>query len=172
MDRDRNLRFICFLVVVTCLVAPVHSFANHANDGIPPITQTLAFSVDHELVGNCGSFHIIADGEGTIRETIYFNDGGDPSRVNVQARYRGTLTNSVTGAAVADEPSVIQIFVDFERMRETHVGQFFNINVPGKGTVALEVGRYVVDASGNISFIHGQFDVSDSGLGVLCAALD
>lgn len=168
------MRLLCCLVLASaiCTVPAQGLAANILIDGTPPVMQSFVFSVDNQQVGNCGAFHIIANGQGTINETIYFDDYGDPSRLSVHARYRGTLTNSVTGFSVADEPSVIHIFIDFNRLTETHVGQFFNINVPGEGTVALEVGRYVVDPTGNISFIHGQFDVSDGGLGVLCSALN
>ena len=165
----KKLRLIACVALIGCTlsIAVRGSLA-----GQPPITQTFPIIVDNEAVGNCGSFHIIANGEGTVRETIYFHDDGSPFRLNVHATYRGTLTNSVTGFSIADDPSVVQIFVDFDRFTETRVGQFFNINVPGEGTVALEVGRFVIDPSGEIVFLKGQFEVSERGTAILCAALD
>ena len=162
---------IALAAALACMAsATVARVAGAATQGSPPISQTSEFTVD-EAVGNCGGFHIIASGSGLLRETLYFDNDGLPARLNVHGRYSGTLTNSSTGKTVADAPSIINIFVDLQGQTETYVGQFFNINIPGEGTVALEVGRYTVEAGGNITFIRGQFQVSEGGLAVLCSAL-
>ena len=168
-------RLLILSVSVSLVAVPAMAFtcriSQAAPEGRPPITHTSQFTVD-DAVGNCGGFHILARGNGTLRETLYFDDDGSPARLHVQARYGGTLTNSVTGKTVTDATDVIHVFVDLQRQTETYVGVFFNINVPGDGVVALEVGRYVVASGTSITFYKGQFEVSEGGLQVLCSALE
>ena len=163
---------LSLLCLVALLAAAFTSRVSQAApQGRPPVTRTSEFTVD-EAVGNCGGFHILASGNGTLRETLYFDNDGSPARLHVQARYVGTLTNSATGRTVTDATDVLHVFVDLQRQTETYVGVFFNVNVPGEGVVALEVGRYVVESGTDISFIKGQFQVSEGGSPVLCSALE
>ena len=171
------ITIVCILAGQSALaqsffIAPAAAFPEATSQGRPPVRHTSEFTLTDEVVGNCGGFQIIANGSGTTRETLYFDHDGLPIRLHFQGMANTALSNPLTDKTVYDTPSVAHIFVDFQRQTETHVGLFFNINVPGEGTVALEVGRYVVDVNGNITFIKGQFQVSEGGLAVLCAALE
>jgi hypothetical protein len=167
----RTVALFLLRLVALLAAASTARVSRAALRGRPPVARTSGFTVD-EAVGNCGGFHILAAGHGTLRETLYFDNDGAPARLHVQARYAGTLTNSATGKAVTDATDAIHVFADLQRQTETYVGVFFNVNVPGEGVVALEVGRYVVESGADVSFIKGQFQVSEGGLPVLCSALE
>jgi hypothetical protein len=136
-----------------------------------PGIVTSDFTIDNETIANCGDFLIIANGSGRNRVTTFVDRNGDPSRIAFQGRYRGTLTNSVTGFSLDDAPSVANIFVDLVRGTQTNVGAFFTVTVPGRGNVLLDAGRIVFDGQGVPIFIAGQHLPPDESINVLCNAL-
>ena len=136
-----------------------------------PLVEEFSFVVDQELMANCGDFQIIADGAGNIRLTTFFDREGNPIRVAFHGRYRGTMTNSVTGAVLLDAPSVANITFDLVAGTQTNVGAFFNVTAPGEGAILIEAGRIVFDGNGPPVFIAGPHRPSDETLGILCDAL-
>lgn len=81
------------------------------------------------------------------------------------------MTNSVTGASLADAPSVANITFDLVTGTQTNIGAFFTVTVPGKGAVLIEAGRIVFDGNGPPVFIAGPHRPPDETIGILCDAL-
>jgi hypothetical protein len=137
-----------------------------------PLVEVTEFTTENEVMANCGAFLIIANGAGSIRLTTYFNREGDPVRSTFQGRYKGTMTNSVTGYSIADDPSVANIFFDLVQGTQTNIGAFFTVTVPGTGAVLIEAGRLVFDGGGPPVFIAGPHRPPNETIRVLCHALD
>jgi hypothetical protein len=127
--------------------------------------------VNHELMANCGDFKIFADGAGKNRLTTFFDREGNPIRVAFHGVYKGTMTNSVTGASLADDPSVANITFDLVAGTQTNIGAFFKVTVPGQGAVLIEAGRIIFDGNGPPVFIAGPHRPPDETIGILCDAL-
>ena len=136
-----------------------------------PLIEEFDFVVDQEPAGNCGDFHIVADGTGRVRITTFFDRDGNPIRVAFHGRYKGTLTNSVTGASLLDAPSVANITFDLINGTQTNIGAFFTVTLPGQGTILIEAGRIVFDGSGPPIFIAGPHLPPDEQISALCEAL-
>ena len=161
-----RLGLIC--VAAFCLVSlPAPSPASA--DG--PFVEEFDFVIDHDFVANCGDFNIFADGSGRNRITTFFDREGNPIRLTFQGRYRGTLTNSVTGAYVLDAPSVANITVDLVVGTQTNIGAFFTVTLPGRGAILIDAGRIVFDGSGLPIFIAGPHRPPDESIGILCDAV-
>ncbi len=161
-----RLGLVC--AVAFCLAAVLAHSPVRA-DG--PLIDEFGFIVDQELMANCGDFQIIADGVGKNRITTFFDLDGNPIRVAFHGRYRGTMTNSVTGAVLLDAPSVANITFDLVAGTQTNIGAFFNVTLPGEGAILIEAGRIVFDGNGPPIFIAGPHRPNDQTIGILCEAL-
>ena len=137
-----------------------------------PFVEEFEFTEDGSPVGDCGNFLILSEGAGTGKLTTYFDHDGVPSRLLFQGRYRGTLTNSVTGFQITDDPSVANIFVDLTTNYQTNVGTFYNITLPGQGVILFETGRIVFGEGGLPTFIAGPHLPGDAQFEIICSALD
>ena len=157
---------LSILAIGFCLLLQTHAYAQQA-----PFVEEFDIAEVNTPVANCGDFIMIADGEGTAKLTTYFNRQGDPIRLLFQGRYNGTLSNSVTGASIADAPSVANIFVDLVAGTQTNIGAFFTVTVPGEGVVFFEAGRIVFAGAGEPVFIAGPHLPPDESTAILCSAL-
>ena len=113
-------------LLVLCWVMAVASVTVHAQK---PFVEEFEVIEDGSPVGNCGDFLVLSEGVGTGKLTTYFDRDGVPSRLLFQGRYHGTLTNSVTGFQITDDPSVANIFVDMKTNTQTNIGTFYNITL-------------------------------------------
>ena len=162
-------RLVLTCIVGICLMGLFGSAHVKADQ---PVVEETSFVVNHEVVGNCGDFLIIADGRGTTRLTTFFDKDGVPIKLAFQGRYKGTLTNSVTGFALLDDPSVANIFIDLVKGTQTNIGAFFTVTTPHGGTVLIEAGRIVFDINGGDPlFIAGPHRPPHEQIAILCEAL-
>lgn len=163
---SRHVSAVSQFLAIGLVLLPTAAFA------LQPLVETFPVTSDNELFAHCGSFDIISNGEGTVRLTTYFDNAGQPIRVLLQGRYRGTLTNSVTGSFLLDSPSVANITVDLITGVQTNVGVFFNITSPGAGNVYFDAGRVVFDGVGPPVFVAGQQHPPWETVAILCDALE
>lgn len=166
MRKHINRVSFSILAIVFCLLLQTNASAQ-----TPPFVEEFDIAEVNTPVANCGDFIMIANGEGTAKLTTYFNRDGDPIRVLFQGRYNGTLSNSVTGASIADAPSVANIFLDLVSGTQTNIGAFFTVTIPGQGAVFFEAGRIVFAGDGEPVFIAGQHLPPDESTAILCSAL-
>jgi hypothetical protein len=136
----------------------------------PPSVVEFDFTENSLL--HCGAFDILIEGEGSARITLFFDKTGTPIREDFFGRYKGSLTNSVTGYQLFDAPSTIRMTTNFETGTLTQVGAWFTVTAPGAGTLVFEAGRLVFDGPGPPVFIAGQHLPPPDQIAALCSALD
>ena len=159
-------RLSAAVITACCIAAPLALTAS------APIVIEGTVTEQDGVVGNCGDFLVLTNGTGTTRTTIFVDGSDVPTRILFQGRFRGTLTNSVTGASLVDAPSVANITIDLVDGTQTNVGPFFNITAPGEGGVYFQTGRIVFPLAGGAPiFIAGQQPPPPVFLATICDAL-
>ncbi len=93
-----------------------------------------------------------------MRVTTFFDQAGNPVRLQIKVDAVGVVTNPETGESV-ENPAHTTVFVDLVEGTEAQVGLVFKATVPGVGVVFHDVGRVVHDAEGNLIFEAGPHDV-------------
>lgn len=116
-------------------------------------------------------FHIIQSFTVKWRETLFFDNAGNPVRAQGHVMFSGTLTNSVTGTIITDAPDPQNWVYDFRDGTYAIHGLAWSINVPGEGIVLLDAGNIIFYPDGSV-VVHGPHQVYEGGLAVLCAALE
>lgn len=117
----------------------------------------------------CDGYNVIGDFDVTRRDVTYFDNDGNPIRVDIFVHYVGTLTNSVSGKTLADRGDV-KNSIDPVNGTFTQVGGLRHTTVAGLGIVIQATGRIIQDdATGGILFVTPRM-ASDETL-QLCAAL-
>ena len=142
-----------FMSVSTVFAATPTNFTFH-NEG--------SFEID------CGSYtlnyYYIQDG----RVTDFTDNAGNPTQELAQIDGNRILTNEATGYSV-QAPGHWTITADLQTGVVQEIGLVIHLNIPGKGIVALDAGKIIVDADGNFTFLAGPKLVDRDA--VLCAAL-
>lgn len=140
-----------FLLVLALALAPL-ALAAPAS-ATPPTVETFHFEGTEPFV-SCEGFDIIVNFKVDIVERTFYDNTGEPIRIQIQYQGEGELVNTVTGATnTGSSPSMV--IVDLEAGTETEVGLVFHNNLPGEGIVALQAGRITVDEDGNVLFSAG-----------------
>jgi hypothetical protein len=140
-----------FLLVLALALAPL-ALAAPAS-ATEPTVETFHFEGTDPFV-SCEGFDIIVNFSVDIVLRTFYDNTGEPIRMQFQIQGEGELVNTVTGATnTGASPSMV--IVDLEAGTETTVGLVFHNNVPGEGIVALQAGRITVDETGNVLFSAG-----------------
>lgn len=167
MNARRFLPALFALIMVVLTIAP--AFA------IQPVTETFEDTITNSVLASCDGFDIIENATTTLRLTTFFNQAGDPSRVQTRFTYQGTFTNSSTGKSITDAPDPQLYVFDVTTGELTTAGLIISVNVPGEGVVLLDAGKMVFDANGNVTFQSGPHhlygDQFEFDYKKLCAAL-
>jgi len=132
----------------------------------PPLSETVTESAAESV--SCDGFDAILERTFSGPVTVYFDNEGNPLRVQVHAAMTGSLTNSVTGRSL---PLRGHIFLvdDFTTGVVTFVGPVFLANDPGRGAVITDTGR--ISFSGDeLVFAAGPHDAIDNPE-ILCTAV-
>jgi hypothetical protein len=132
----------------------------------PPVTETVTESAVDSV--SCDGFDAVLERNFSGLVTVYFDNQGNPLRVQVHATMTGSLTNSVTAASL---PLRGHIFLEdnFTTGVVTFVGPVLLGNAPGSGSVITDTGR--ISFSGDeIVFEAGPHDAVDNAE-VFCAAV-
>jgi hypothetical protein len=118
----------------------------------------------------CDGFQLDGEGLDRVRVAVFYDQEGVPVRTQIQIRYDGTLTNSLTGQTWRD-PQYAMLQSDLLKGTDTFVGLIYNITVPGSGLVYIDAGRIVFSAEGVI-FEAGPHQFLNGSDQLLCAALE
>lgn len=117
----------------------------------------------------CDGYKVIGDFDVTRQDVTFFDNSGNPIRVDYFVHYMGTLTNSVSGKTMDDRGDVKDT-VDLVNGTFTQTGGLRHTTVSGLGIVIQETGRIIFDdATGGILFVTPGM-ATDEAL-QLCAAL-
>jgi hypothetical protein len=144
--RSRFLLVVALALVPLALAAPASA--------TEPTVETFHFEDTDVPFASCEGFDIVLNFSVDIVERTFYDDTGEPIRIQVQIQGEGQLVNTVTGATNTGS-SPIMVIVDLEAGTETVVGLVFHNTVPGEGIVALQAGRITVDEDGNVLFSAG-----------------
>jgi len=167
MFVTRFRRFLMFTSLTTLMAI---GFASPAFARQPDVQTFHNEGTDH-VITSCGNFLAIEKNwVQDIRVTTYFDNEGNPVRVQVHVDFDGTVMNSVTGLSLKD-PAHYTAIVDLKTGTETDVGLIYGITVPGKGIAVLDAGKVVFDAEGNITFEAGPHQLLHEGHSIICDAL-
>lgn len=150
------------IVLITALVyALVLPFASPAIAKAPEKYSGEYDWIDHPLF-DCGDFWITENSHVTYNGTVFYDNGGNVTREQVQVTYNGTFTNSVTRKSVIDAPDH-QTQVYYPDGSTTVHGLVMSINIPGAGTIGLDAGTLSFDPLGNITFASGPHHLVGDG---------
>jgi hypothetical protein len=140
-----------FLLVLALALAPL-ALAAPAS-ATPPTVETFHFEGTDPFV-SCEGFDIIVNFKVDVVERTFYDNTGEPIRIQIQVQGEGELVNTVTGATNTGSGPTMDI-IDLEAGTDTTVGLVFHNNLPGEGIVALQAGRITVDEDGNVLFSAG-----------------
>ena len=117
-----------------------------------------------QVVLICPDFDVLQDGSVLLINSIFYANG-QYVRNEVISRTQIDYINAVTGKSLSGMDVVTYTFTPDGI---SSAGLFLRITVPGQGAEALEAGRVVTDATGQVVFERGPFDSAID----LCGALD
>jgi hypothetical protein len=137
---------------------------------LPPQQDHFPFTVDFVDEEICG-FPIAVSFEGAVTVMSFVDREGNLARIEMHSYDYAKATNLLNSkSATGHEMSNLR--VDVEAGTEILRGLPIHFKVPGHGTVLMEVGRLVFDASGNPTFVAGQHQLLAGDFSELCAGLD
>jgi hypothetical protein len=132
----------------------------------PPFSEAVTESaVD---VMSCNGFDAVIERTFTGRVIVYFDDQGNPLRVQINVAMTGSVTNSVTGTSLPLRGHV-HLVDDFRTGVVTFMGPVFLANDPGRGIVIQDTGR-ISFSSDEIVFQAGPHEAIDNPE-VFCTAV-
>jgi len=125
----------------------------------PPVVGTFHNEGSGAFGGPCPSgvtllFSFTED----VRVTTFFDEAGNPVRLQGKVDTVMVVTNPETGESVRS-PAHTTFFEDLVAGTNAQVGLVFSATVPGVGVVFHDAGRIVSDAEGNVTFEAGPHDV-------------
>lgn len=156
MPRRDKTRFlaVCLVCAVVGLLPLVGSAAPRFVEFVFP--REGVFLIE----GEC-DFPLLVEEHGFMRIREYYDSAGNLTMVKIDGPgAKTTFTNVETGFSVSSPVSPQTILIDPDR--ETVVGLPFRLNVPGSGIVALDAGRVIFTADGEV-IIHGPHEVLQNG---------
>ena len=162
IQRRRSLLAGLALLIALAFASPALAAA--------PSVETFEDVVTGNVLVNCDGFDVIENASTTARVTTFYDNAGNPVRVQVQVKYQGTLTNSVTGKIVVDGPDAFLVVHDLDGSSSSR-GLLYSINILGEGVVVLDAGTITFYSDGSV-VVRGPHQVYAEGFGVLCGALD
>jgi hypothetical protein len=121
--------------------------------------------------GVCDGYNVISDFDVTGQAVTFFDNIGNPIRVDLFIHYEGTLTNSLTGKSLPDKGN-FKNSLDLVNGTATVNGGIRHTTVSGLGIVIQETGRIIFDdATGGILFVTPRMSSPSDENAQLCAAL-
>jgi hypothetical protein len=136
----------------------------------PPLIQTMHDQGTQVVpVTPCG-FPVVLDWTEDDHITIFFDQSGNPVKVQVHVQYYAKVINPGNGKSVIENATYTIVF-NLQTGSSTYAGTEYNVNVPGAGIVLLDAGRVIFDANGNITFERGPKEFLNGDFQAFCSAL-
>ena len=134
---------------------------------VPPERNTFQDSVTFVIdAGDLCSFPLRVSEQARGTELLFFNDQGDIVRRKVVTEFTGTWTGLDSGKSLIERETFVNIDKD---NTFSVIGLNWHFRLPSGGTVVIDVGRILVDATTfEILFESGKHQVIDNGLEVIC----
>lgn len=126
-------------------------------------------TVPYSGVQDCGAFEIEYAGTATVHETIYYDEDGNPIRVQIHVRASETDVNTSTNESIDVRGAQTNV-IDLVAGTFTINGQVFISNQPGQGAVLQDTGRITFNPDGSV-VVRGPHEVFDTQSEIFCEAL-
>jgi hypothetical protein len=123
------------------------------------------------FLADCGAFQIIDDYDSNFTVRRMRDRNGTVIRLIEEVWGVDNFRNSVTGYSIPG-PYHNNTFVDLQSRTAAIAGIIFRAQVPGVGSVVLDLGRVIVDREDNVYFSAGPHQFLDGDIAALCAALE
>jgi len=157
----RKLLITTVLLVLALATAPAASATR-------PSSEAFEFTESEPVP--CDGYDALLLREISGTETLFFGEGGDVVRVQVNLQMNGSVTNSVTGESVAIRGHWLFV-ADLVRGTWTFDGQVFMANHAEEGTVIQDTGRLSFDFEDNVLLDAGPHEAVELGAQVFCDAV-
>jgi hypothetical protein len=148
-----------------------------AASATPPISTVVNEDSTFTNTFDC-AFALTETFTGSVKDTLYFDSAGNPSKEILTAQYGGPLTvtwtNPLSGKTLSSHeaaPLIVYYNPDGSFQSVQNVGLTFDVTIPGQGHVLLDVGRIVIVRHQGIVFEAGQHQELDGDTAGFCAAL-
>ena len=170
---DRKTRLASFVVMACATVAALPAGAMAAT----PLTTIVAIDQTFTNDFDC-PFPLVETVSGTIKDILFVDASGNPTKEILTAQYGGRLTvtwtNPASGRTLMSgeaAPLIVYWNPDGTFRALANVGLTFNVTIPGSGTVLLDVGRIVIQRGQGITFVAGSHQELFGDTAAFCAAL-
>ena len=120
--------YLALLIAVTTTV-----FAVGPALALQPEIVNLQIHRHFDDFGVCDGYNVIGDFDVTRQDMTFFDNNGNPIRIDIFVHYVGTLTNSVTGKTLDDRGDV-KNSVDLVKGTFTQTGGLRHTTVSGLGS--------------------------------------
>ena len=165
------MRVLSLMLLVSAGLFVLAGQARPAAAAAPVITEgTIVQDTPGDFGTTCDNFEVLATFTVNYRKITFYDDANDPLRQIRHVNFTGTLYNSVTNASIPYDGSFDRT-QDYVQNTVTFTGRHFRVHIPGQGTLALDVGRTILDFSEDppgIIFEAGQHDFDAQ----ICALLN
>jgi hypothetical protein len=133
-----------------------------------PAAETDSFSYSDS--SSCGSFNDNFAGNGTVRDTTFFDSGGNPVREHIRVSVRETDVNSRSGKTIQVHQAYA-VVVNLETGFYAYNGQVYMSTGPHRSGLIHDTGHVLFDPEGNVIKQAGPHTVLAGGLAPFCQAL-
>jgi hypothetical protein len=123
-------------------------------------------------------FPLVETVSGSIKDLLYLDSSGSPTKEILTAQYQGALTvtwtNPDSGLSLSSfeaAPLIVYWNADGSFRSLANVGLTFSVTVPGTGVVLLDVGRIVIERGHGVTFVAGAHQELFGDTAAFCAAL-
>jgi hypothetical protein len=143
----------------------------------PPSSTIVTVDLTFTNTFDC-SFPLTETVTGAYKDTIYYDNDGNPTKEILTSQFGGPLTvtwtNPLTDATLTSHeaaPLIVYYNPDGSFQSLQNVGLVFNVTIPGQGTVLLDVGRIVIVRHQGVVFESGPHQEENGDTAAFCAAL-
>lgn len=127
-----------------------------------------------DAIADCGTFQVLDHWVSERSITRFYYDNGIRKRDIRHFSGTDTFINSLSGKSYTTTFHNTT-FIDFDTSGNfaglTNSGIGFRLTLPGGGAVFVDIGRFEVDAAGNVIWEAGPHHFLDGDFAGLCAAL-
>lgn len=122
-------------------------------------------------IAECDGFTVVDQFFIDVDTTLFFDQDGTVTEVQLKIRGTDNYVNTVTGETITEKTSFMA-HVDTATLRNMSTGLQYKLTRPGFGHLLLDVGRTVFDFNtGDFVVLNGPHQVVEGDTSGLCVAL-
>lgn len=157
--RTRSAAAVALAMVLAVGAAPVAA--------AQPYSELFTYAASEDI--DCGSYVVTLDRTYSGKATVFFNEAGDPVRVQFTATLDGSVSRA--GYETLDLRGGSLLVIDFVRETFTFDGNTMIGTAPGAGVRIQDTGRFQLDFGDNLLQLAGPHDAIELGADAFCQAM-